>query len=140
MIMDQPTHLYRHYDKAGSLLYVGISLNALGRLAAHRKDSSWFFEIARVEIEVFPNRAAALEAECATIKEHKPPYNTMFNRPQYTEPGGPVHQNDRMYEARLRKEAQGLRQVLVWVPAERVEELRRIAENMRKEMDDETHR
>jgi hypothetical protein len=41
---------------------------------------------------------------------------------------------------RDRKIAQGLRQVLVWVPAERVEELRRIAENMRKEMDDDAIR
>ena len=38
---------------------------------------------------------------------------------------------------RDRKIAQGLRQVLVWVPEERVEELRAIAERMRKERDDE---
>jgi len=34
---------------------------------------------------------------------------------------------------RLRKEAQGLRQVLVWVPKDRVEELRQIAQRMREE-------
>jgi hypothetical protein len=44
---------------------------------------------------------------------------------------------DRMRALHERKKAMGLRQVSVWVPAERVEELRRIAENMRKEMDDE---
>lgn len=40
---------------------------------------------------------------------------------------------DRQKALRARKEAQGLRQVLVWVPAERVEELRQIAEAMREE-------
>lgn len=44
---------------------------------------------------------------------------------------------ERMKALRDRKIAQGLRQVLVWVPAERVEELRQIAERMRKEMDDD---
>jgi hypothetical protein len=42
---------------------------------------------------------------------------------------------DRMKALRLRKEAQGLRQVLVWVPADRVEELRQIAQRMRDEDD-----
>jgi hypothetical protein len=38
---------------------------------------------------------------------------------------------------RDRKIAQGLRQVLVWVPTERVEEIRQIAEKMREEHDKE---
>ena len=37
----------------------------------------------------------------------------------------------RMKALRDRKIAQGLRQVVVWVPAERVEEIRQIAEKMR---------
>ena len=41
---------------------------------------------------------------------------------------------DRMKALRDRKIAQGLRQVLVWVPAERAEEIRRIAEGMRLKM------
>lgn len=40
---------------------------------------------------------------------------------------------------RDRKIAQGLRQVLVWVPSERVEELRQIAAKMRQEGDDGLH-
>jgi hypothetical protein len=43
---------------------------------------------------------------------------------------------ERQRALRLRKEAQGLRQVLVWVPADRVEELRQIAQRMRQETDD----
>lgn len=46
-----------------------------------------------------------------------------------------MSQAERMRALRLRKEAQGLRQVLVWVPAERVEELREVAAKMREEHD-----
>jgi hypothetical protein len=48
-----------------------------------------------------------------------------------------MSQAERMKALRDRKIAQGLRQVLVWVPAERVEDIRAIAERMRKERDDE---
>lgn len=44
---------------------------------------------------------------------------------------------DRMRALHERKKAQGLRQVSLWVPAERVEELREIAAKMREEMDDD---
>ena len=47
-------HLYRHYDANGELLYVGISLNALNRLAQHREVSAWFPDIAKVTIESAP--------------------------------------------------------------------------------------
>jgi hypothetical protein len=42
-----------------------------------------------------------------------------------------MSQAERMKALRERKIAQGLRQVLVWVPADRVEELRQIAQEMR---------
>jgi hypothetical protein len=44
---------------------------------------------------------------------------------------------DRMRALHERKKAMGLQQVSLWVPAERVEEIRAIAERMRKERDDE---
>lgn len=31
--MSQAVHLYRHFDKKGALLYVGVSLSAVQRLA-----------------------------------------------------------------------------------------------------------
>jgi hypothetical protein len=43
---------------------------------------------------------------------------------------------DRMRALHERKKAMGLQQVSLWVPAERVEEIRAIAERMRKERDD----
>ena len=66
------THLYRHYDGDGRLLYVGISLSALNRLAQHRDHSVWFSSIRSVKIEEFPDRNSALEAETIAIQTETP--------------------------------------------------------------------
>ena len=67
--------LYRHFDRDGRLLYIGISLNAIARLAEHRDTSHWFSQIARVEIEPYPTRKAALAAELEAIRTENPLYN-----------------------------------------------------------------
>lgn len=67
--------LYRHFDLAGQLLYVGISLSTVQRLIQHKDRSRWFAEIARVEIERFNTRKAALQAEKAAIRRERPVYN-----------------------------------------------------------------
>lgn len=69
------TALYRHFDGAGELLYVGISLNAVSRLAQHRLEANWFDEIARIDIEWHPTREAAEAAERAAIKAEYPRHN-----------------------------------------------------------------
>jgi GIY-YIG catalytic domain-containing protein len=76
--MAEECALYRHFDADGTLLYVGISLSALNRLGQHKQNAEWFDKIARVAIEKFPTRAAALEAEHNAIKEEKPLYNVAF--------------------------------------------------------------
>jgi len=77
-ILDQeptPTKLYRHFDAEGALLYVGVSLNAVVRLAQHKKQSHWFDSIAKITIESFATRDEALEAETKAIQEEKPKHN-----------------------------------------------------------------
>jgi predicted DNA-binding transcriptional regulator AlpA len=74
-------HLYRHFDKDGKLLYVGISLHAVGRLAGHRKDSKWFDEIAEVTIQQFANRDEAMLAERLAIADEKPAHNRKLANP-----------------------------------------------------------
>ena len=66
--------LYRHFDKDGVLLYVGISLSAVARLSQH-KDSAWFKEIKKVEIEHYPTRGEALGMEALAIRNENPKYN-----------------------------------------------------------------
>jgi hypothetical protein len=68
-------HLYRHFDKSGALLYVGISLNALNRLGQHKDHAHWFCQIARVEIENYPTRETAREAEKKAISSENPLHN-----------------------------------------------------------------
>lgn len=67
--------LYRHYDKAGILLYVGVSTSALKRLSEHKETSYWFFEITSVTIERFEDRKAVLLAEREAIIKENPVHN-----------------------------------------------------------------
>jgi len=69
------THLYRHFNKENILLYVGVSLSAINRLAQHSEHSQWFKDIARVEIENFVTRQEALEAERKAIVNEQPKHN-----------------------------------------------------------------
>jgi predicted GIY-YIG superfamily endonuclease len=74
------TQLYRHFDKRGRLLYVGVSLNTVARLAQHRDQAHWFDRITRIEIESFATRQEACKAEAEAIREERPFYNKVFNR------------------------------------------------------------
>ena len=76
------TALYRHFDAAGTLLYVGISLSAVARLRSHQDESGWFGEIASVTIEWHDSRALAFAAERAAIKSERPRFNVIHNRPK----------------------------------------------------------
>lgn len=67
--------LYRHFDSAKNLLYVGISLSTVSRLSQHRRSSRWADEIASIEIERFPNLALAAEAEKHAIIVENPKWN-----------------------------------------------------------------
>lgn len=73
-LLDKPTALYRHFAADGTLLYVGIALSAIVRLKAHR-GSEWFDQVTMVTIERFPNREAALKAECDAVYKERPAHN-----------------------------------------------------------------
>lgn len=79
-----PTKLYRHFDAEGRLLYVGISLGVLHRLAQHMNGSHWAEGIARVEVESFPTRGAALAAERTAIRTEQPLHNVVHAEPERT--------------------------------------------------------
>ena len=68
------SQLYRHYDRDGALLYVGMSTNAIARLRSH-KDAPWSHEISRIEMESFPDGASAKAAEQRAIREENPVFN-----------------------------------------------------------------
>ena len=73
------TALYRHYDRNGKLLYVGISISAFTRFMSHRTKSKWACEIAAMTIEACADRAEALERERAAIQAERPLWNIKHN-------------------------------------------------------------
>lgn len=72
------TALYRAFDAHGSLLYVGISINALRRIAQHSDNAIWFSELASFEVEWFETRSEAAEAEKAAIQSEAPRFNIIY--------------------------------------------------------------
>jgi predicted GIY-YIG superfamily endonuclease len=67
--------LYRFYNQANELLYVGITNNPFNRFSGHSKDKEWFKEISHSTFEHYPNRLLVDKAETAAIKLEKPKYN-----------------------------------------------------------------
>ena len=76
----QSTALYRWFDAANLLLYVGISDNLSDRAGNHFKRSSWMDFTARSTVERFPSREKALEAETSAIKAEHPIFNERHNK------------------------------------------------------------
>jgi len=69
------TALYRYYDSEDHLLYVGVSLHAIQRMAQHRQEKPWYEEVTRVDIEYYPSRAEAERAERFAIQQERPQHN-----------------------------------------------------------------
>lgn len=67
--------VYRFYDVAGSLLYIGYSSELLTRLTGHRLQSPWFPKVATVKVEHYATREEAKLAEKAAIECERPRYN-----------------------------------------------------------------
>lgn len=72
--------LYRHYDAAGTLLYIGISLKPIRRLETHGHHSSWAASIARIEVEWLGTQEAAAAAEVMAIRNERPAHNVVHNQ------------------------------------------------------------
>jgi predicted GIY-YIG superfamily endonuclease len=77
---DAPTALYRFYDKAGGLLYIGISNSVPRRFDQHEDTKPWYTQVRDVKVEHYPSRPAALAAEEKAIKTECPKYNIQHNR------------------------------------------------------------
>ncbi|MFF0822499.1 GIY-YIG nuclease family protein [Micromonospora haikouensis] len=80
MSRDVQTSLYRLLRADGQLLYVGISLNLGVRWKTHSgKKPDWSL-VARAEVEHYPSRDAALDAERTAIQTERPIWNVVHNR------------------------------------------------------------
>lgn len=75
--------LYRYYNEADLLLYVGISWNAFSRFHGHKR-KAWFSDILKITIQQFPTRKALLLAEHAAIVAEAPQFNIQHSQPRPT--------------------------------------------------------
>lgn len=66
--------LYRAYDDAGQLLYVGMSISPLARLEQHA-NGPWMAHVANVTFERYPDRETAAAAERSAIRCEDPVFN-----------------------------------------------------------------
>jgi excinuclease UvrABC nuclease subunit len=69
------TVLYRFYDEAGELLYVGVTGLAGERWASHSRHADWWPLIAHLGTEVFATMKEALEGERSAIWDERPHFN-----------------------------------------------------------------
>ena len=67
--------VYRLFDPAGALLYVGMSQNVWARLETHRAKQPWSREITKAKIAVFKNYDDMCLAEKMAIREERPIHN-----------------------------------------------------------------
>ena len=93
------TQLYRHWDKDGNLLYVGISLSAVYRLSQHNNESHWSNQIASVTVENYGTRDDALRAERSAISQENPRHN--LYRPKAREQKEAESQHERSDKERI---------------------------------------
>lgn len=73
------TTLYRLYDSADQLLYVGIAEHWGTRFNRHHETKPWFAEVANVRLEQFATRDEALRAEADVIRAEHPQHNIVHN-------------------------------------------------------------
>lgn len=74
-LRQRATAVYRFYDETDRLLYVGIAVDLRARWARHRQQASWWTLSRRSDIQWFPDRVSAEEAETRAIRSESPLHN-----------------------------------------------------------------
>lgn len=75
----KPFTLYRIFDVAGALLWVGQTTRPFERMREHSGDKLWVREMYNTRHEFFPDRDTLLIAEALAIRTEHPKYNVVFN-------------------------------------------------------------
>lgn len=102
---DRPHYLYRCYDKAGRLLYVGCTINPRKRLSLHETSVGpaasrllqRYMDSFVVDADIYPSEAAGHAAETVAIFMEQPVFNTHMR----CIPGWLIRQEIANYEAGL---------------------------------------
>lgn len=80
----RPQVLYRMFNRAGDLLYVGITADIGMRFAQHSATQPWWKSVGRIAVEHHDDRPSVERAERAAIRAEAPLYNRV-HRPRETE-------------------------------------------------------
>lgn len=67
--------LYRMHDQFGNLLYVGRTINPIGRLHDHRLGKDWWNDVAAIFLEQFDTLDELSQAEARAIENERPIHN-----------------------------------------------------------------
>lgn len=84
-----PVFLYRLYGETDTLLYIGITENLGTRMDHHASTKAWWRSVARLTVDMLPDREAAEAAEGAAIRSENPRYN-IAKRPSVELPEAPT--------------------------------------------------
>lgn len=76
----QGPFVYRCYDAAGRLLYIGSATSRVSRFQGHRKTSPWWPEVTDVKLTDQPDIETARQAEAAAIEAEAPIHNKKHNK------------------------------------------------------------
>jgi hypothetical protein len=71
------TTLYRCFNAAGDLLYVGITDNRVMRWRAHSRSKAWWPEVDRISVTDYKQRSEAEAAELQAIHTENPRHNVV---------------------------------------------------------------
>jgi hypothetical protein len=72
--------IYRCFNAAGELLYIGCTIRYNARIKSHAATTPWWSEVADVTREVFGNELEARKAERLAIRNEAPKYNRVHRR------------------------------------------------------------
>ena len=108
------TALYRLFDNAERLLYVGITNNTELRWSQHARDKPWWPDVTRKTVEWLPTRGEAVLAEAKAITEENPRWNISrpdehgkYRLPPNKSPGRPKTGKTPMQSFRISDEVWG---------------------------------
>lgn len=69
--------VYRLFDAARSLLYIGSTRDPGRRWMDHKREKAWWPDVATYTMEWHPSRSAAYEIEGTAVKAEKPSRNVL---------------------------------------------------------------
>jgi excinuclease UvrABC nuclease subunit len=77
----EPHWLYRMFNDAGELLYIGVTVNPKTRMSQWRTRSNanagWFRSVVRIDWQQYANWTAVTRAEREAIADEQPRFNTL---------------------------------------------------------------